>query len=342
MRLPSRRVGLALTLACGVAGLAAAVALAGNPLDWFDDPVDGASTEATADAESNGSRFTYAGGLNRSDFWRVALNQAADAPLVGGGAGSFRSRYLLERETSEQPRDAHSLPLEILGELGAVGLILLLLAAAGVVGGALRSRRLGPEAAHLSAAALAAGGAWFAQACVDWSWSFAGLTGPVLALLGSAGATAALSLDPLNRPVRRAGIALACVLGVIALPTFASARLVFNAAEGWRNDVDGAYAALDNAASLNPVSDLPALVKGEIARQNDQPELALESLYEARDRQPDEFQGYLIAAEILATMDRRRALDEVESALELNPRSKRGLALREELLSGPSRTDSKR
>jgi len=214
------------------------------------------------------------------------------------------------------------------------------LAGAGAVGGALRSRRLGPEAAFLSAAALAGSGAWFAQACVDWSWSFAGLTGPVLALLGSAGATSALALTPLTREIRRGGIALAAVLAVLALPTFAAARLTLNAAEGWRNDLDGAYSALDSAASLNPLSDLPYLVKAEIARQNDDPDLALEALDDARDRQPDEFQGYLTAAEILATSDKQRALDEVESALRLNPRSKRGLALRDQLLSGSSRSQS--
>ena len=173
LRLPSRRVGLALTLGAGVVAVAVAVAVAGNPLDWFDDDsVSG--TEAAAETEdgAGASRFTYAGGLNRSDFWRVALDQAADSPLAGGGAGSFRSRYLLERETYEAPRDAHSLPLEILGELGIVGLALLLAAFAGAVGAALRSRRLGPEAAFLSAAALTAAAAWGAQACVDWSWSF--------------------------------------------------------------------------------------------------------------------------------------------------------------------------
>ena len=338
LRLPSRRVGLALTLGAGVVAVAVAVAVAGNPLDWFDDDsVSG--TEAAAETEdgAGASRFTYAGGLNRSDFWRVALDQAADAPLAGGGAGSFRSRYLLERETYEAPRDAHSLPLEILGELGAVGLILLLLAGVGAVGAALRSRWLGPEAGFLSAAALGAGGAWFAQACVDWSWSFAGLTAPVLALLGSAGATAALSLEPLNRRARRGGIAVACVLAVIALPTFASARLTLNAASGWRTDVEAAYSTLDDAAALNPLSDLPYLVKAEIARQNDEPELAYAALLDARERQPDEFQNYLTAAEVLADTDERQALEEVERALELNPRSKRGLALRDQLQSDPSR-----
>ena len=339
MELPTRRAGLALTLAAGVIAVGAAIAVAGNPVDWFDDDaVSGTEAAAEEEAESgSGSRFTYAGGLNRSDFWRVALDQAAEAPATGGGAGSFRSAYLLDRETYEAPRDAHSLPLEMLGELGAVGFLLLALAGVGAVGAALRSRWLGPEAGFLSAAALAAGGAWFAQACVDWSWAFAGLTAPVIALLGSAGATAALSLEPLNRRIRRGGIAIACVLGLIALPTFWAARLTFNAAESWKTDVVAAYATLDDAAALNPLSDVPYLVTAEIARQNDEPELAYEALLEARERQPDEFQNYLIAAEVLAEEDERQALEEIERALELNPRSKRGLALRDQLMSDPSR-----
>lgn len=326
--LPSRRTGLALCAAAVLAAAALIVGLAGSPGDWLDS---GGDDSAEVQAEATGSRYTYSGNLNRSDFWRVALLQFGDAPINGEGSGSFRTRYLLERDTSEAPREAHSLPLETLGELGAIGLALLLAALLGMAGGALRSRRLGPEAATVATAAIAAGAAWFAQSSVDWFWAFAGLSAPVIALLGSAAAPGALALSRLSPAVTRSGVVIAAIISAIAIPTFAADRLTLNAAKGWRDDVDGAYRALDAASDLDPVSDLPDLVKAEIARQTGDTALALASIEEARRRQPDEFQNYLLAAELLETSDPDRALQEAQQAVALNPRSKQANAIVERL-----------
>lgn len=334
--LPPRRATLIVGALTILAGAVVAVALAGSPTRWLDSGGSGNEVQA----ESSGSRYTYSGNLNRGDFWRVALLQARDSPLAGEGSGSYRSRYLLERDTAEAPRDAHSLPLEVLGELGIVGLALLGAGLLGVTGGALRSRRLGPEAATVSAAALAAGAAWFTQASVDWFWAFAGLTGPVLALLGSAAAPGALSFVPLGGGATRGGVAVAAIVGALAIPTYAADRLTVTAAQGWRSDVDGAYRALDAAADLNPLSDLPDLVKAEIARQNGDVPLAMASLEQARERQPDEFQNYLLGAELLRLADPTQALADAERALDLNPRSRQGRrlleALQRDLGQGPA------
>ena len=82
-----------------------------------------AFTELGAQSDSS-SRFTSGGG-NRYDYWRVAVDQFADHPLRGVGAGNYDRTYFLERRTTEDIRQPHSIELQTLGELGIVGGALL-------------------------------------------------------------------------------------------------------------------------------------------------------------------------------------------------------------------------
>ena len=318
----TRRVLLGLVATIALAIPAGLVATSTNPIDWVDDKIAASGSDDPSANTPSGSRFLYTGGLQRSDYWAVALTQFADAPFAGGGAGSFRVRYLQDRESDQAPREAHSIELELLGELGAPGLLLFAGFAAAAVAGALRSRRLGPEAAFLTTAALSVGAVYLAQASVDWFWSFAGLTAPVIALLGSAVAPQAYALrEAASMRRRRVAIGAALLAVLTLVPLFLSERLTADAAENWRADSDAALEALDRAAGLNPLADTPLLVKAEIGRQLDDTELALEALEDARTRQPKEFFNYEIAARVLAPENPQAALEEAELGLDLNPRS---------------------
>lgn len=298
--------------------LGAAALLSAAVVGVVADPVSWISTNESS--EGANSRFNYTGGLNRTDFWAVSANQFSDAPLIGGGSGSFRTRYAVERESPELPRDAHSLGFETLGELGAIGVVLLVIVGGALAAAVFKSRRLGPDEATLAAAALAVGAAWAAQASVDWLTSFPGLTAPVLVLLGAAAGPAALRSG--RDAGRRTRVVLGTVLAaaaVAALPLFASDRLTFNAAERWTADPEAAFDALDRAADLNPFADAPFLVAAEIAKQTGDTERGLDALASARDRQQDEWLSYLIEAEILADTDPEAALEALMRARELNP-----------------------
>ena len=61
---------------------------------------------------------------DRPSYWRVALEDAGMHPLLGSGAGSFDDVWLTHRPIAVNVRDAHSLYLEVLAELGPVGLAL--------------------------------------------------------------------------------------------------------------------------------------------------------------------------------------------------------------------------
>ena len=327
-----RRRGLVALVGTSLVLLASITLLLGNPITEVKDQLDSASSGEPSYGDIEGSRFTYGGGLNRLNFWSVALGQARSSPILGEGAGSFRSTYLVEGNGSEEPRDAHSLPLEALGELGLVGLILLCVAFGASILALLRSRRLGPDSATLSTVALVGAAVALAQAAVDWSWFFGGQIGPLFALLGSAAAPAALAFEPLPRRMCRGFVLAAGLVTAAVVPTFASERLTFEAARGWRSDLGGAYGALSTAASLNPFADSPLLVEAQIARESGDVPRALLALEEAERREPENWQSYLLGAQVLKGSDPASALVELERARALNPSSEQVAALRKNLL----------
>ena len=98
---------------------------------------------------------------DRPWYWHVAWAQTEEHPLAGRGAGTFELAWLEAQPAPVFVRDAHSLYLETLAELGVVGLALLALALAAPL-----------AAASWPAGAAATGGyvAFLVHAGVDWDW----------------------------------------------------------------------------------------------------------------------------------------------------------------------------
>jgi O-antigen ligase len=134
-------------------------------------------------------------GSNRYDYWRVALRTWADAPVRGTGASGFQVAWLRDRPIPGGARDAHSLPLETLAELGLVGAALLAAAAGGVAVCARRVQAADPALAAGPAAALAA---WALHASLDWDWEMPALT--LVALSLAALLVARAEETPASRP----------------------------------------------------------------------------------------------------------------------------------------------
>jgi hypothetical protein len=119
---------------------------------------------------------------NRADYWRVAWDAAGERPLRGLGPGGFGPAWLRARTYDEAVKDAHSLPLETLAELGLVGLALLL-ALLGAVAVAARDALRADAALAAGPAAVAA--TWLVHACVDWDWEMPALTLVAVACAGA-------------------------------------------------------------------------------------------------------------------------------------------------------------
>lgn len=169
----------AVALLGGVAGLALA---GGDGASWVSSQWDDFSSPAAPLPAQGTSRLTSASS-SRSATYRVALDAFAAQPLHGEGAGSYEVRWMRTRTLDDKLRDAHSLPLQTLAELGVAGLALLAAFVGAVLLALRRAIRGGGVLRRSQAAAVgAAFTAWLVHASLDWDWEMPALTGAAIVL----------------------------------------------------------------------------------------------------------------------------------------------------------------
>ena len=319
----NRSVALAIaTLAAvGAVGFVAAV---GDPVDWIGQRADEFRSAGTPDDAASSSRFSFNAGSNRYDLWRVALDDFAEDPLLGDGGGGYQYTYTAKREVAYQSaHDAHSVELELLAELGLPGLALFVCAIVGADARCARARAASaPRRPAVSAVALASGTYWLAHSSIDWFWPYPAVTAPTMALLGAA-------CGPAVRHDRspRAGLVATVAdrrrrscspLSAVPLVALASATSTAPRRAGRRTSAR-AFDDLARAQDLNPLSDWPILVEGEIAKQSGDNARAIDAFTRAVEKRPEEYAGHYRLAELLAERDPALARSEILIALELNP-----------------------
>lgn len=328
----NRGVAIAIAVVTGICAVGF-VAAVGDPVDWIGQKADEFKSSGTPDSSESSSRFSFNAGSNRYDLWRVALDDFADHPLRGDGGGGYPYSYVEKRDVAYQTaRDAHSVELELLGELGLPGLALLVVVVVGAALGAARARRLGPSAAGLVAVCGASGTYWFAHTSIDWFWPYPAVTAPAMMLLGAACGPAVLALES-DRPVwwRPWLVTGLVVLALSAIPLWLSERYVNSASQGWQVDPGQAFADLGTAQDLNPFSDWPILVEGEIARQAGDDQRAIDAFMRAAAKRPEEYAGFYRLAELTREDNPAFAREQISRALALNPLDAKVQALAERL-----------
>jgi tetratricopeptide (TPR) repeat protein len=305
----------------------------------------------------NGNRLVSGLGSNRYDFYRVALNEFVAHPVAGIGADNFAQQYLRYGRSDETPHYPHSVELRTLAQTGVIGALLALVGLGAALVAAARGLRGGdPLARTVVAAALGGFGYWVVHGSFDWFWEFAGLGAPAFALLGVACALApraraalaqstheaqlvteaspAAGASPISGEVlgrRRAAVLSRLGIGVGALVAVAAALSlaapwlsqlqVQSAARVWRQAPQTAYARLNSAARLNPLSDEAYLVAGSIALRFGDLARADHEFALALGRTPGDAYAALELGAIASTEnDRRAALAQLERAARLNPR----------------------
>jgi hypothetical protein len=295
-------------IAAGLAKVGGPAAAARRAYHAFNAPAPLVKTDTS-------QRLFSLSGSSRSDYWRVAWREVEDHPWVGGGAGSYQRFWLRHRSQGLPVRDAHSLYLETLAELGPLGLALLLCAVATPLV-ALKAARRNP----LAAAALGAYVAFLVHAGIDWDWEMTSITLAALAC-GSALLLAARGAEtrPLGRAPRVAGVALAALIGAVALAGF-----VGNRAEASASDALDASRLRDAAAEARqarrwePWSEEPWRMLGESQLQAGQVEQARASFVRGLEKDRGNWELWLDFA-LTGRGDQRE--DALRHVARLNPLS---------------------
>jgi hypothetical protein len=247
-------------------------------------------------------------GSNRYDFWRVALTEFRHHPVAGIGGRGFGPAYLVEGRSGETPARAHSVELDVLSELGAPGLLLLVAGLGGPLFVCFRRLRLRDPTAT---AAFAAGAYWVIHASGDWNWTIPALGVPFFVLLG-AGAGG-------RRGTLRARVAwpAAAVAVIVALLVFAPPWLSGRLSGQALVSSSSRASDLRWARRLDPLSVQPYLVEAQTASR---PAAAIAPLQKAAEKQPRSVEvRYELGLAYLRANRRPAARRELRAALALNP-----------------------
>ena len=149
--------------------LAIALIVSGRASDLWQE------FKAPEKTPSSSSRLDAASGNGRYQYWSSAIKAAGTEPVLGIGPGAFEFWWDREGTLEGSVRDAHSLYLESLAELGIPGLLLVLGLIATPIAVASRKAIDIREGNHRGAyaAASAAMSAFAIAAAVDWIWELA-------------------------------------------------------------------------------------------------------------------------------------------------------------------------
>jgi hypothetical protein len=310
--------------------VAAVGLIAINPVDRFDK-FKALPAQRTEQNVSN--HLTSTSGSGRWQLWTSAVDEFRTEPLHGRGAGSFEAWWLQSPIFAGFARDAHSLYAETLGELGIVGLCLLV--ATLLVGAFSGLRRMlggAPAAPALLAALLAYG----LGASVDWVWELTAVTVVaiiILALLTGPATVPPRRFEARAQPVGggRLALALAGLIAVLALAAVGAEglglatriRLDDSQTAIARGDAVTALDAAIDARSLEPWAATPYLQEALVEEQAGVLRPARLAIAKAIDRDPNDWTLWLTQARIQIKLgDVRAAEESLRRARALNPRSR--------------------
>jgi hypothetical protein len=310
-----RRVAAAIF---AVAALAAVVVVSDAPSRLSDQWREFRGSESVIG--SGGGRLLEASANGRVQSWNVALDSWRSEPLHGTGAGMFVHDWAERRPVDFTEQDAHSLYLEILAELGLVGLVLLLVALLAPLAAALRRRR---DDRLLWSAVTALVVMWMIHAGIDWDWEMSAVTLPAVALLAAACARNVPRSAGRFARARLSRLLVGLALLLVALTPVrvaASQRSFDEALDAFRTGDCAATIdrALDAQSVFGPRPDVYELI-GYCDVRLGRPDLAERMLSAAVQREPRSWELYYGLA-LIRGASGRDPRPSLREALERNPR----------------------
>lgn len=336
LRPPRPAVGRAL-LAVTIVGIALVV-ITSHPVERFQNFKQIANVAGTEQGGFVRAHILSGSGSGRWQFWTAAVGEWRSAPAVGRGAGSYEAWWAEHAPFGYFIRNAHSLYLEVLGELGAVGF--LLLAGSLGLGGVVAARnmvRLEGNDRVAAASLFGALAAFLLSAGIDWVWQLTVVSAVGLVCLGvligpaaSSVAPRTVSVEVRRRSTRVPRFALGgavllsgwLLLCAQALPWLTDLQIKASAAAVTRNDGAGAFRHALDAKRLQPWASSPYLQLALVQEQRQDLTDARKWIAEAIEHNPIDWRLWLVAARIETKADdipaARRSLLRAQG---LNPRS---------------------
>jgi O-antigen ligase len=336
---PTRTLRLSGRVKAGLAAAGAVLAIGGviaaDPAERFDDFKRAPGSGAGFRQEGFTQRHLLSGtGSGRWQFWQSAIDEYETRPLAGRGAGSYESWWAQHgRLPGYFIRDAHSLYVETLAELGLVGLfIVLAVLASAAVASAVRLRAAPGEERPLIAALAATFAAFALAAGIDWAWELTVVGLVAIACLGllagpaSAQGTRAIG-GGRSRWARAARIALpalaVAVIAAQAIPLLANEKVRGSQRAAVQGDGDEAVKDALAARRLQPWASSPHLQLALVHEQTGNLPKARAAIADAIERDRSDWRLQLVAARLEVKAGHRGAARELlRKAKRLNPRSR--------------------
>lgn len=246
------------------------------------------------------------GSEERRSYWSVTASIVRAEPELGTGSGTWHAEWLQHRDAPLAARNAHSLPLETLSELGLVGLALVLMVFLVPLAAAVRAS---PSVEAAGATGVVA--AFAVHVAVDWHWQIPSATAVGLfcaaAVVVAARDESRARLLPANAVVAAAtlaGVGVALLLGGTLMGDRASRLLV-------QGDWCGAARWAAVGARLQPWASAPLLTRAEAAARCGDRVEAEQALASAVDLDPSDVEVWRAAARLSTGVARRRAEERV-------------------------------
>jgi hypothetical protein len=331
--LVGERLAAAITVIVTVAAVVAV-----HPVRQFDSF---RSTSAPSNESANyvQAHLLSASGNGRWQLWTAGIEEFRAHPFTGGGAGSFQEWWLQHRPLALFVQDAHSLYVEMLGELGVIGLALVLALVAAAAVAAARIVRYGDGRARADGAAVAAAFAAFLVAAgVDWMWEVTAVTAVALLALalltrltpvahhGRAAETTDVPRSGMIRPEAAVAVwiggavLLASLVYAEAAPLLAQRKVEASYAAIRGGDPRHAYASALDARDVTPWAATPYLQLALVDEEGGRFSRAKSWIDQAIDRDSRNWQLWLVAARLAAKQGQiEAARRDLARASALNP-----------------------
>jgi tetratricopeptide (TPR) repeat protein len=255
---------------------------------------------------------------------------------VGDGAGSYEAWWAQHGTVAVFVRDAHSLYLETLAELGLVGFAILVAALlAALVIGVLRVRKSEGDGRAATAALLAALTAYLFEAGFDWMWEMTVVSLVAFVCVGLLTGPATCFGRRRSRGEARGprwsivALRAAGVLAVLVLVVAQGIPLVAQAAVGRSQDAvrqgdpEKALAAAKRAERLQPWAASTHLQRALVEELTGNFPAAHMAIRHALERDAEDWRLWIVAARIETKVGAfREAQRSLARAIELNPNSR--------------------